>query len=472
MSIKYHLHVLMLVVVTSWGCNTQQVTGNCKRDADCPQGFHCTPDHQCHCSPGACESGFFCNTAGFCQKYEGCLLNSECGDSSLWACELVHEGKGVCKCKSNQACNENEHCSIQGVCEIKHGCLIDADCGDQQDHLCKINQETKIGECLCKTDAACSAGEFCNSHNFCQEIQGCKENDDCQTGRFCDVESRECLCNAEAQTGCKADEVCNSSGYCQPRPGCFDNNDCRHLSDTYCDTSTKTCVPRGQCASDRQCELGSICKNQAGKHICIPGCNQHADCPLDQYCNNYQCVQGCQGDEYCGFAEQCTNGRCQRVFSERTPVCRACNNDDALSCGDRNHSCLIYPYENDEFVRQDPFLRQPTEYCALDCSQGERCPNGFACRSVITISPVDSCSKDSDCPSGLPCLKSAEEDTGYCPCTKDNRNPCEFPNYCNRSMSRCTMLKKCTGRLAGIPCTTNADCSFCNTTGQPCSSRH
>ena len=158
MSIKYQLHVLMLVAVSSWGCNTEQVTGNCRRDADCAQGFHCTDDHQCHCSPGACESGFFCNNAGFCQKYEGCLLDRECGDTSLWACEFVHEGKGVCKCKSNQACQENEHCSIQGVCEVKHGCLIDADCGDQQDHLCKINQETKIGECLCKTDQACAAG--------------------------------------------------------------------------------------------------------------------------------------------------------------------------------------------------------------------------------------------------------------------------------------------------------------------------
>lgn len=451
------------------------ITGNCRKNSDCATGFYCGRENLCLCiDTSACGSGKFCNKAGFCQDWEGCLADSDCGDTALWACDTTSlTGKGVCKCRSNDACAEGLFCTVKGACEPKRGCMVDQDCGDEDKYLCRINQDTRIGECLCKNDAACQPGEFCNSRNFCQAIQVCDSNDDCPAGRACNLQSGECLCNPEAQTGCARGEVCNASGYCQPRPGCYDNNDCENLAGTYCDTTTKTCVPNDQCVGDMQCPLAEICKLTGTKYQCIDGCNDSADCPLDHYCGpEKRCVPGCQADDVCGFANFCTAGTCQAASTEQAPYCRVCYNSNKGICGNRSNSCLIYPYTGDAFVAADPYkgmrpISSSTEYCAPDCSKSGHCPYGFECRSVITVDRV--CRSNQECPGGVPCLKSQEEDTGYCPCTQDNKNPCNFPNACIKGSSICNAQKKCTAPIAGANCTTNADCAYCQSTREACS---
>jgi hypothetical protein len=445
------------------GCSqSQTAAGDCRRDADCDPGFVCSSDRICKCTAdSACQDDQFCNVNGYCQKYLGCRIDGDCGDAAAWRCQIGEAGSGQCLCRTDAACEQGEFCNTSGTCQQKAGCILDADCGPAVDWRCRINPDSGIGECFCKTDGACEQGEFCNVNGYCQPNASCDSNEDCPAGRFCNLASGECLCNSEAQTGCGAEEVCNQSGYCQPRPGCYDNRDCEDLADTYCDFNTRTCVPNGTCTSDLQCPLGKVCRLSQGRYLCIDGCNDSADCPLDTYCSGFQCVAGCQADDFCGFAEFCTAGACQAGYTAQTPYCKTCDNTDLFSCGPRENLCLIYPYENDDFAAVDD------EYCAPQCSAEQRCPNGFECNSVISVKQTDICHTSADCPAGLPCLKSPEEDTGYCPCTADLRNGCP-DNTCYSDtcwMGRCLALS---GAGINLPCQTAADCKFCMVTLLPC----
>ena len=450
------LGVLMLAVGLL-ACPESEQAGDCNRDGDCEAGFICSTDHICLCSnDAACSDDEFCNMNGYCQKYLGCRIDGDCGDVAAWRCQITESGSGQCLCRTDAACESGEFCNTSGSCQAKAGCILDADCGSDVDWRCRINPQTSIGECFCNTDGACAEAEFCNVHGYCQPNASCDSNEDCQAGRFCNVDTGECLCNPEAQTGCEADtEVCNQSGYCQPRPGCYDNRDCAELPGTFCDFSTRSCVPEGSCTSDLQCPLGTVCR----QYVCVAGCSDSADCPLDSYCSNNQCVNGCQADDFCEFAQFCMGGSCQDAYSASTPYCKTCDGGDLTSCGDRDNLCLIYPYDSDAFAAVDD------EYCAPDCSGDQRCPNGFSCNSVISVKQEDLCQVDADCPAGLPCLKSPEEDSGYCPCAGNNPCPANtcFTDYCIGGT--CSILGS-----AGLtlPCNNAADCKVCLVTLDSC----
>ncbi len=439
------LAMLSLAVLLT-ACAGEEIQGVCSSNSDCDSGFKCI-EHQCLCqNDEACGEDEFCNGQGFCQKIIGCRTDADCGEN--FRCQMESSGKGNCLCVNDQACASDEYCNSSGSCQKKAGCILDSDCGDASDWFCRINQETKIGECFCKADGACEQGEFCNPKGYCQPLAVCTSNDDCPAGKLCDTDSGECLCDYANNAGCRSDEVCNASGYCQPRPGCYDNSDCEDVADSFCDLTTQTCIPKGTCTSDRQCPLGQICRQNA----CIAGCSQSYDCPLDECCVGNQCQPcNCQDDEFCAFAEYCQSGNCQTAYSQDTPYCKPCDGQslDWNQCGGATNRCLIYPYENDPFTSGSG----KTEYCAVDCSTNERCPSGFSCGDIVVIKPSDQCHSDADCPPGVPCWKSAEEDTGYCPCHA-TKNACP-PDTCDTygiSGPPNTCVNKKT------PCQTSADC--------------
>ena len=67
-------------------------------------------------------------------------------------------------------------------------------------------------------------------------------------------------------------------------------------------------------------------------------------------------------------------------------------------------------------------------------------------------------------------MKDEEEDTGFCPCTVDSRNPCGFDNTCLQD-SCSTWSGNClAASLSGItiPCNDDTDCQFCTANLAPC----
>ncbi len=437
-----------ILALAVFACSGSEVAGVCNDNGDCDTGFYCGPDHQCLCQADtSCAADEFCNANGFCQKYQGCRLDADCGDAANFRCQIEQTGKGTCLCRNDGACKSEEYCNASGVCQKKAGCILDSDCGDDTLWFCRINSDTKIGECFCKADGACEQGEFCNPHGYCQPLSTCTSNDDCQAGKLCDIPSGECLCDSDAQTGCASGEVCNSSGYCQPRPGCYDNSDCTDIAGTFCDITTRTCIPNGTCTTDRQCPIGQVCQNGA----CADGCHYASDCELTECCVSNQCQTcDCQNDDFCAFAEFCNNSNCQSGYSQDTPYCKPCNSQstDYTQCGDVLNRCLIYPFTNDTFAGHSD------EYCAMDCSTNDRCPKGFGCSEIVVIKSTDECVTDNDCPSGVPCWKGPEEDKGYCPC-HPQKNSCPLdscdvfgivgpPNTCINKRTPCSSSLDCT----------------------------
>jgi hypothetical protein len=447
------------------GCKTNDVQGQCNQDGDCDSVYFYCAENQCLCkSDLACLEGEeFCNALGHCQKYTGCRVDTDCGDTEKFRCQIGDAHNGVCLCKKDTACQSGEFCNTSGVCQKKEGCLADADCGTPATSFrCYVNPETSIGECLCRDEQACKQGEFCNSKGYCQPSTTCQNNEDCPAGRKCKTETGECLCDHDANTGCKSKEVCNVSGYCQPRPGCYDNRDCADTANYYCDTETKTCIPVGTCGADRQCPAGQICASRQ----CTDGCRSSDDCPLDAYCNtSYKCVTGCRDNkscEYidsvatpacqdtnsCGLLDNCTNGQCKPAGGL---FCNKCSSGTQTYCDNGNTAvCLIYPYDSDGFNSDG--------YCSPICdAEHPNCPNGMDCGPVITILNTANLQDPfcggthGNCPNGVPCVIDPEQpDKGYCPC-HDALNPCScvtvlFSKVCINNPSQ--------------TCVTDADCGI------------
>jgi len=307
--------------------------------------------------------------------------------------------------------------------------------------------------CRCVSDEGCNqvAGEICMPDGTCRIYTGCTSDSMCPSLWRCEVNTGECLCTTDE--ACGAGEVCNASGYCQPSAGCFDNDDCGQGE--MCDTPTKTCIPSNTCTTKFQCLIGNLCSGG----LCVPGCEDYGDCPLRSACIQGQCMQGvCEDDTFCDFMWYCSNGNCLNAYSANTPYCKPCDGQNMLDCGLRANPCLIYPFDPPE-----PFAQVSDEYCSVDCSGGQSCPNGFSCSSIITVKTTDLCRSDAECPGNLPCLKSQEEDQGFCPC-HDTQNPC-MSNTCLQNMCG-TFTNTCL--LIDLPCQTDADCYMCSVTTLPC----
>jgi len=438
------LSVALGMTLTAAGCEGEKLEGECLNNADCPKGFHCSTDKRCLCtSDTACAEDEFCNAQGSCQKRLGCLKDSDCGTPGLFRCD-TSSGRGVCLCRNDDACADGEFCNTSGHCQRKAGCILDSDCGEASAWRCKFNPETEIGECFCKTNAACGEDEFCNLHGYCQLIDKCLEDEDCPVaGTYCDLESGECLCDYEYQTGCEDDEICNSAGYCQPRPGCYDNGDCEHLENHYCDFTTRTCVPEDECYSDRQCPIGTVCR----QNECIEGCDDDNDCPLDKRCVDSTCQTGCQDDSFCNIMQYCQDGVCVDSYSEATPYCLPCSTTSfpPEQCGTNPYNrCLLYPFDEDAYTQSTG----SHEYCGVDCSDGQPCPHGFECHPVMVVDLDQECTTDADCPENVTCLTNLEDDTWYCGCNEVT-NPCP-DDFC--LMGECFYTKD--------PCDEDEDCSI------------
>jgi len=309
--------------------------------------------------------------------------------------------------------------------------------------------------CRCISDDGCNAAasERCMPDGTCQVYTGCSSDMDCPSQQRCDVPTGECLCISNE--ACPEGEICNPSGYCQPSEGCYDNVDC--AAGEYCafDDGFEygSCQPEGSCTHKFQCPIAQIC--EAGS--CVDGCEDYGDCPYKWACSNGQCVQGlCDDDSFCEFMEYCQGGNCLDAYDPAAPYCKPCDGQNLTDCGSRANPCLIYPFDPPE-----PFAAVSDEYCSVDCSGGGRCPKGFECSSIITVSQTDLCRSDNECPNGLPCLLNPEEDQGFCPC-HPSLNPC-MSNSCLPGMC---LMNTCLG--VSTPCTTDADCSMCTVTRDAC----
>ena len=275
------------------------------------------------------------------------------------------------------------------------------------------------------------------------KTNGCRADSDCgsPTSAFrCEAQTGVCYCRTN--DACPGSQFCNPAGFCQDRAGCEKNSDCLDPS-LFCDTSGGTCVPRGRCTSDLQCELGEVC--DVKRSVCAAGCRSNGDCPgTSCRCGDVACactgttpeerarctIGECDGtfcadESFCRFGEICgvpldageTRARCLSDFDiDVRPYCARCTSGGGIdTCGTGANYCIID-------------TRTASTYCGADCSEGQTCPRGYGCRDIrIVLSrwqcggtqtcPGDQglpCGKDEDCKRGGSCLKAPGQPNGFC----------------------------------------------------------
>ena len=223
--------------------------------------------------------------------------------------------------------------------KVDNTCAVDADCVIPGT---RCNDEKKV--CVCSTDEACEEDEFCNRAGSCQKATGCRRNSDCEgEDQLCDLESGRCLegnPNCGLATHCKQNEICVGD---ECALGCHDDGDC---------VLGQVCFDDGNVA---------LCEDQEGL---------------------------CSDDSYCEYGEQCLGNQCKR--DRRGPYCRGCDNRRTFSnpepCDDPKNYCLINSRERGHF----------RNYCGVDCSLGQDCPNGYRCGFVVILTQ-DVCFTNAEC---------------------------------------------------------------------------
>jgi hypothetical protein len=292
----------------------------------------------------------------------------------------------------------------------------------------------------------------------------CTSDTDCRLpGTRCDLASKRCVCkNDEA---CPTGQFCNGAGVCQARAGCETNADC--ASGTFCNIMTGKCLagPAQQLGS--MCGLADTCPYETicTMGTCVAGCHDDGDCLLGHICMSGECVSGnglCSANGFCDYGQRCVGSMCQ--VDRRGPYCRGCMQatiTNPTPCDAPRNFCLVNDLEPAGFK----------EFCGVDCSLGQPCPNGYDCNGVIILTQ-DVCGQDVDCVCSdrSKISLSTKTCTVSSPC--DPRNPdgtpntmatgCNYPAYvdCNTGTtapsSFCFVARGLTAGSCG--CKTNADC--------------
>ena len=308
------------------------------------------------------------------------------------------------------------------------------------------------------TTVACSKSE---SSNTCQTDADCAA-----PGTRCDIAQEQCVCLTDE--ACSDGEFCNAAGSCQTRPGCNSNLDCISVSGSFCDLVSGACISgstkneSSACGLATHCPFGTACRDD----VCEPLCFDDGDCLLGRICFNGMCLEDaglCNEDAFCGYGERCVNQQCRR--DRRGPFCRGCTQRTAQNpepCDDPRNLCLNNNAETGGF----------SQFCGVDCSLGQDCPNGFECNYVVVLTD-DECSSQSQCqcdPRRIqgPCTTNADCNSGQCIggvcCTGEIRDD-----------RQCV---KGEGQINGFcTCSTDLDCprdscdptrGACTITGTPC----
>lgn len=274
---------------------------------------------------------------------------------------------------------------------------------------------------------------------------GCQQDSDCgapASANRCETQTGVCYCRTDE--ACPGSQFCNTIGFCQDKAGCAINADCLDPS-LVCEVSTGSCVAKGRCSSDLQCELGQVC--EVTKSTCVPGCRTSGDCNGSScFCGNIPCRCGgttpeelarcavgtcepnaCATNDFCRYGESCglqdgglsPKPVCSSDYDPNLrPYCDACTSGGGTStCGTGANYCLIDTRHPGNF------------YCGADCSEGQSCPRGYACQEVIVVSsqwqctaanpscPTNAnlpCTVNADCKRSGSCVKSPGAASGFC----------------------------------------------------------
>ncbi len=260
--------------------------------------------------------------------------------------------------------------------------------------------------------------------SFCKQkiTDTCSSDKDCGEGNFCKKDEGYCFCKDDR--GCGEGKFCNALSFCQKFLGCRTNEDCE--PSTFCDPISRKCMDNSLCTVHAHCEFNKICKQNS----CIEACETSGDCYPGFVCINKKCSKNaCFQNSDCGYGEYCDNNEC--IKDTRGPFCGNCAYGSGFgynpACEDPMNFCLLNTY--------DPYGR--SSYCGVSCAQGELCPFGFYCHSVVILTqrPCEmdyhcACANGTSTITQIPCAIES-------PCIpeKEGQTICRFDNHAECSVS-------------------------------------
>lgn len=269
----------------------------------------------------------------------------------------------------------------------------------------------------------------------------CTGHGDCADGTYCDPSSRVCVpsstCGTSAQ--CATGSYCDLRGTCIP--GCASNNDCtRVATGLVCDTTHGVCIPGGQCTTNIDCTGGQVC---VGGSCRAPStvCQFNYQCSAGQSCVDGRCISSCSATSPCPSGQTCVGGFC--TTRPTTGECSACPAGQVCVSGacqapcTTDTQCGTGNYCDRGACRVDD--RRPPPFCtapAVGCASGSLCVDG-----VCRIS----------CPTGTAteCL-SRDVNFNQCDANKICRYSNEVAPQCQRSTD-CTNGRICVNALCVNP---------------------
>ncbi|CAB0029718.1 unnamed protein product, partial [Trichogramma brassicae] len=424
---------------------------DCSSDKDCSSSKSCRPD-----ALGVLKCTSLC-------KSFNCALNSHC---------VVKNHQARCECLPGFTGNPNDRLGCQSV--RRDGCESDAECAESE--TCRQNDVEGILSCqpvcnlltcgpnaLCvvrnhMANCECPPGPYAGNPN--DMVHGCRSvpcvyNADCPPSQLCNLQKHQCY-DACDKNACGLNAVCIADDHraiCQCPPGFRPNP----LADIEC-SPVDICEPN-PCHPTAVCVVGPnnspVCQcspNHVGDPYAVDGkgcqlkgqCSTDRDCPVHSVCQNRKCVDPC--DRACG-----PNALCE--IRNREPICKCIRNFVPTSKG-----------------AQDGCVRS-TNQCSSDVECDDSvCLDGY-CRAV--------CRFESDCAGGEKCV----DKKCIVPCTNHNQcqlNQACSNNICIlgcRSSRDCGSSESCIANKCKDPCKNgdvcgpNALCSSMNhTTRCECSS--
>lgn len=248
----------------------------------CINDGHCATENPCSID--------FCHN-NFCKheyKDDCCYRDKDCNDIS---CHTVYCNKVTNKCSASQqqngtACDDHSRCTVNDRC-VSGKCMgntvlcngnpcMNGKC--YKDKGCVYTKKEDKTPCTdsdpCTLNDQCFAGQ-CTAGL----MKSCSSLDDaCNTG-ICDSTNGECIAMPKPEGS-----VCDqSTGICdEPNARC---------SNGECVARRKTCYDANPCTVEACVEpFGCMIQYNFTNGVCLPGCQEHSDCPNDFLCIDGTCI--------------------------------------------------------------------------------------------------------------------------------------------------------------------------------------
>ena len=338
--------------------------------------------------------------------------------------------------------------------------------------LALINCSDPASDQACRTEDDCRPGEVCR-FDRCLTPQRCERNIDCISTEIC----HQSICSpyqCDANSICGQDRTC-ILGWCQSIPAgeCQTDNDCPLGP---CDQRRGLCLLTPPCDSTLCGDMGAVPDASCDGTDCIIACGPSDDCPMSMVCDvqaGYCIHRDCDAHADCQINEYCDDGRCRDGCRLDTPNCQpgVCD-PDSREC--RSIDCSRHTDCDDGYCELS-VQEQPKRQCRMGerpqdyqpCNEDQACSSGACLESGFCFWP---CLADSDCPSGLCALddwtveqvtytvRSCIGQDGLC----QNDIECPVGRSClpniAQQMTRLTCQQTPPGRSPGSLCQDDADC--------------